>query len=74
MLSKSEKIEIVINDKADEVIVKLFKSLIKKYEIGLQHNDWQVVISYLIVFIYYIMKHETSIETLLAEKEDFTVT
>ena len=40
MLSKSEKIEIVINDKADEVIVKLFKSLIKKYEIGLQHNDW----------------------------------
>ena len=40
MLSKSEKIEIVVNDKADEVIVKLFKSLIKKYEIGLQRNDW----------------------------------
>ena len=36
MHSKSDNREIIINDKADEVIVELFKSLIKKYQIGLE--------------------------------------
>ena len=36
MHSKSDNIEIMINDKEDEVIEKTFKSLLKKYEIGLE--------------------------------------
>ena len=35
MHSKSDNIEIMIKDKASEVIEKLFDSLIKKYQIGL---------------------------------------
>ena len=36
MHSKSDNIEIMINDEADEVIKELFKSLKKKYENNLQ--------------------------------------
>ena len=36
MHSKSDKIEIMINDKVDEVTGKLFKSLLKRYQIGLE--------------------------------------
>ena len=36
MHSKSNIIEILINDKADEVIEELFQSLLSKYEIGLE--------------------------------------
>ena len=36
MHSKSDKIEIMINDKGDEIIGKLFKSLLKRYQIGLE--------------------------------------
>ena len=36
MHSKSDKTEIMINDKADEVIEEYFDSVIKKYQIGLE--------------------------------------
>ena len=36
MHSKSDNIEIMINDKADEVIKEPFQSLLSKYQIGLQ--------------------------------------
>ena len=35
MYSKSDNIQIMINDKADEVIVELFQSLCSKYQSGL---------------------------------------
>ena len=34
MHSKSDNIEIMINDKADEVIEELFQSLLSRYQIG----------------------------------------
>ena len=36
MHSKSDNIEIMINDKADEVIEVLFESLFNRYQIGLE--------------------------------------
>ena len=36
MYSKSDNIEIMINDKADEVIEELFQSLLFKYQVGLE--------------------------------------
>ena len=36
MHSKSHNIEIMINDKADEIIEELFKSLPSRYQIGLK--------------------------------------
>ena len=36
MHSKSNNIEIMINDKADEVIEELFQSLLSRYRIGLE--------------------------------------
>ena len=36
MHSKSDNIEIVINDKVDEVIEKLFESLVNRHQIGLE--------------------------------------
>ena len=36
MHSKSDNIEIMIQDKADEIIEKPFESLLKKYQIGLE--------------------------------------
>ena len=38
MHSKSDSIEIMINDKADEVIEKLFQSLLSRYQIGLERS------------------------------------
>ena len=38
MHSKSDNIEIIIKDKAGEVIEKLFDSLIRKYQIGLEKS------------------------------------
>ena len=34
--SKSGNIEILINDKSDEVIEKIFESLLNRYQIGLE--------------------------------------
>ena len=34
--SKRDNIEILINDKSDEVIEKLFESLLNRYQIGLE--------------------------------------
>ena len=36
MHSKSDDIEIMINDKSDEIIEKLFESLLNRYQIGLE--------------------------------------
>ena len=36
MHSKSDNIDIMIYDKAEEVIEKLYKSLLKRYQIGLE--------------------------------------
>ena len=36
MLSKSDNLEIMISDKADEVIEKLFKSLLNTYQSNLE--------------------------------------
>ena len=36
MHSKSDKIEIMINDKADEIIKKHFQSLLSRFQIGLE--------------------------------------
>ena len=36
MRSKSDNIEIMISDKADEVIEELFQSLLSRYQIGLE--------------------------------------
>ena len=38
--SKSGNIEILINDKSDEVIEKLFESLLNRYQIGLETSMW----------------------------------
>ena len=53
MHSKSGNIEYKINDKADEVIEKLFKSHNEKYQTGLE--KLMVMISYLIAFSYCII-------------------
>ena len=38
MHSKSDKIEIIINDKADEVTEELFQSFLSRYHIGWKHE------------------------------------
>ena len=53
---KSDSIEIMVNNKADEVIEEHFQSLLSKYQmpqLGWKHQ-WKVGILYLIVFIYCI--------------------
>ena len=52
MHSKSDNKEMMINDKKDEVIEEIFRSLLSRYQIGLETLR-TVVISYLILFIYY---------------------
>ena len=48
MHSESHNIEIMTFENADEAIKKLFETLPKRYQIGLEHQ-LKVVISYLIV-------------------------
>ena len=38
MDSKSDNIEIMINDKADEVVEEILQSLLSRYQIGLISN------------------------------------
>ena len=53
MCSQGDNIEIIINDKAGEVIKELFQSLLSNYQIGLEASvkDSDFI---LIVFIYRI--------------------
>ena len=51
--SKSDSIEIVINDKADEVIEELFQSILSRYQTELE-TSMKLVISYLIVLICFL--------------------
>ena len=50
--SKSDNLKIMINDKADKVIEELFQLHLSRYEIRFQ-TQCKLVISYLIMFIYY---------------------
>ena len=49
---KSDSIEIMINDKANKVIKKLFESLLNRYESGLETSMRGS--NFIFVFIYYI--------------------
>ena len=51
MHSKSDGIEIMMNDEADEFIKKIFDSLKNRY----QNNQWKVVNLSSMMFIYCIM-------------------
>ena len=51
--SKSDSIEIMINDKADEVIEELFQSILSSYQTELE-TSMKLVISYLIVLICFL--------------------
>ena len=55
MLSKSDNIEITINDKADEVIQELFESILSRYQTGLEESmkESDFVFDY-IDFLFYI--------------------
>ena len=55
MHSKSDNIEIMINDEADEVIEELFKSPLNRYQNNLQKLLKKVVSLSLIMFIYCII-------------------
>ena len=54
MHPRSDNIEMMIDDKADEVIEELFRSLLWRYQIGLETSLRGSDLS-LIVFIYYII-------------------
>ena len=54
MHSKNYNIEIMISDKADEVIEKLFNHFFAGIKLGWKHQR-KVPISYLIVFVYHII-------------------
>ena len=54
MHSKSDKIEIMINDKTDKVIEELFNHFVLVIILGWKHQQ-KVVVLYLIVFIRYII-------------------
>ena len=49
---KSDSIEIMINDKANKVIKKLFESLLNRYKSGLETSMRDS--NFIFVFIYYI--------------------
>ena len=49
---KSDSIEIMINDKANKVIKKLFESLLNRYKSGLETS--MKGSNFIFVFIYYI--------------------
>ena len=49
---KSDSIEIMINDKANKVINKLFESLLNRYKSGLETSMRGS--NFIFVFIYYI--------------------
>ena len=55
MLSKSDNIEITINDKGDEVIQELFESILSRYQTGLEESmkESDFVFDY-IDFLFYI--------------------
>ena len=54
MHSKSDNIKIIMNDEADKVIKKLFKSLEKRYQNNLE-NQWKIENLSSIMFICYII-------------------
>ena len=54
MHSKSDNIEIMINDKADEAIEEIFESFLSRYQIGLE-TSIKVVSFSMIMFIYFII-------------------
>ena len=51
---KSDSIEIMINDKANKVVKKLFESLLNRYKSGLETSMRGSNFNFIFVFIYYI--------------------
>ena len=56
MLSKSDNIEITINDKGDEVIQELFESILSRYQTGLEESmkESDFVFDYIDFFILHL--------------------
>ena len=52
MHSKSGNMEVMINDKADEVTAELFRALLSRYQIGVETSMIGKFL-FFIVFIYY---------------------
>ena len=62
MHSKSDKIEIMINDRADEVIEELFQSLFSSSQIGLQTSMRGSDFVFDCVHLFYYKCHKTNFE------------
>ena len=60
MHSKSDNIEITINDWADEVIEEMFKSFLNRYEIGLETSMWSSDFIFDCVHLLYCKCHKTN--------------
>ena len=52
MHSKSDNIEIMINDEADEVMEELFKSLLNRYQNNLEKSVSGSVVDYFLLLYY----------------------
>ena len=52
MHSKSDNIEIMINDEADEVMEELFKSLLNRYQNNLEKSVSGSVVDYVLLLYY----------------------
>ena len=61
MHSKSDNIETMINDKADKVIERLFKSLTKKYQIGLEKSIRGSDFLFNCVHLLYYKRHKVNL-------------
>ena len=55
MYSKSDNIEVMVNDEADENITELIDSLKNRYQKKKKWNQWKVVSFSSITFIYFIV-------------------
>ena len=57
MQSKSSNLKIMINDKEDEIIEKLFQSILSRYQIGLETSmkGSHSIIFYCVHLLYYKM-------------------
>ena len=61
MYSKSDSMEIMINDKANEVIKELFQSLLLRYQIGLQTSMKGSNLIFNFVYLLYYKCHKINL-------------
>ena len=59
MQPKSNNIEIIINDKADEVVKKLFESLLSRYQIRLEKSMKGSNFIFDFIHLFYYKCHKT---------------